>query len=191
MRGQILAVLSAIVTVTVVAIQAEAANISTVLVVPMELSKQLGNGDANGDGVISCPDTDLINLHLKGKAVITQEVVLRGDVNFNGRLDLDDVQKIQNVYRFSCTAAGVPATSPQNPLPRIKYLPGDANGNGMITIADTVTIVNYLNNRSVGTNQQGQLVPLAFMLYNADCNRDGIIDQRDVDGIAGGACGGN
>ena len=191
MRGQVLAALSAIVTVTVVAIQAEAANISTVLVVPMELSKQLGNGDANGDGVISCPDTDLISLHLKGKAVITQEVVLRGDVNFNGRLDLDDVQKIQNVYRFSCTSAGVPAASPQNPLPRIKYLPGDVNGDGMLTIGDSVTAIKYLLNTSFITNSRGQAVPLPFMLYNADCNRDGIIDQRDIEGIAVGVCGGN
>ena len=47
-------------------------------------------GDMNGDGKITAPDIARLNAHLKGKTVLTAEVLFAADVNFDGKLDAND-----------------------------------------------------------------------------------------------------
>ena len=60
-------------------------------------------------------------------------------------------------------------------------LPGDVNGDGRVTITDILTVRNYLN--PTGCGGQGAPVCVQFspiQLKNADANRDGTIDQADL-----------
>lgn len=52
------------------------------------------------------------------------------------------------------------------------YMPGDANGDGIVNVLDVIAIVGYFS----GEN------PEQFCFYNADVNQDGNIDVLDVIG---------
>ncbi len=54
----------------------------------------------------------------------------------------------------------------------LQYLPGDANGDGLVNVLDVISIVGYFS----GENTE------SFCFYNADVNQDGSVDVLDVIG---------
>ena len=67
------------------------------------------------------------------------------------------------------------AVSPWNTFQEIVALDmidlnGDANGDGLVNVADIVTIMNYIMG----------ITPDIFNFDNADTNNDGLIDAADV-----------
>lgn len=134
-----------------------AGNVYEVIVVPKGDEKDLGRGDVNRDGVVDYKDRARLEKLVQGTAVPTYGDVLRGDRNLNGRLDWGDAYGTRTwVNNFT-------------------YLPGDANGDGIVNQSDLMPVYAFMQSNSTYT---GRFIP-----YNADCNRDGVIDYRDYRGI--------
>ena len=135
-------------------------NVSTVVIVPQTSQAKLGRGDLDNSGAVNLFDLLKVQDVLLGRVVPTYEDVLRGDVNFNGRIDQDDYNKINGKILGTIQ------------LPLATYRAGDTNKDGKVDILDLTMVIDYLLNRSVD-----------IMLYNADCDRNGVIDFRDRDRI--------
>lgn len=61
----------------------------------------------------------------------------------------------------------------------VVVLPGDANSNGQVTVADAVTISNYIIGQLLDDDS---FIHADFSVANADVNNDGIINTSDVNG---------
>ncbi len=145
---------------------AMASDVSTIIVVPKNEQSKLGSGDLNGDGVVTYWDDQLYFLGVyAGTRTTTYQDILRGDANMNGRFDGDDLTKISD------------AVSGYIKLPLAKYRPGDVNNDGVVTTADAYLLNYYLQNKRAPTGSVKGLDDI--MVYNADCNRDGLINNLD------------
>ena len=120
-------------------------------------------GDADGDGEVSVADAQRVLNYTRGKIQLNQLYRDNADVNGDGMVDDRDVQGIKNILT-------------ERPIDwnESKRLLGDANGDGEVSIADAQRVLNYARGK-INLNE----------LYsdNADVNKDGVIDEKDAEGI--------
>jgi hypothetical protein len=64
-----------------------------------------GSGDANGDGVVTCADVNMINQAISGDIILTPDKKLRADVSGNGTVSAYDVSLLLQRKNLSCPAA--------------------------------------------------------------------------------------
>lgn len=57
----------------------------------------------------------------------------------------------------------------------VNLLPGDANGDNVVDVADIVMTINYTTSYIMGNNP-----PTGFHFANADMNHDGSLDETDI-----------
>jgi hypothetical protein len=107
-------------------------------------------GDANGDGAVTMADAIVVERHI----LYNEPVCFGADANSDGVVNIGDVTKIT---RF---------------LLKQDAIPGDVNGDGVITHADLYAIYPMILGTQVASK-------------GADANEDGVIDMSDVIAIEG------
>ena len=112
-------------------------------------------GDINRDGVVDVDDSKRLLLALFDPEVSYNVSV--ADMDRDGRIDLGDFTFLNAFVRGN------------GPAPESNILPGDANGDDELDIADLSTLAEYL------TNGGGEVC-----MTGADTNRDGRIDVADL-----------
>lgn len=133
----------------------------------MILKPPCGNyGDVNGDGAVTKADAELALDHWMGYIVLTEEALLRADVDGDGVVDWYDASLI---YGF---IQGGILTFPVCPLrvpPCGNY--GDVNDDGYVTKEDSDMVSDYVVGNIPLTPEQKE---------HADVNADGIVDINDA-----------
>lgn len=147
----------------------------------------VGDGNCNGVSGVTSTDAQLLKMFLAGTKMPSHTEHIRCDANQNGRLDHDDVRKILS------------ASVGTMRLPISAHKKGDADGSGSVTAYDAALVAYYLEHD--GSTSFTSIVSIIRALlgdataikkvrmYNADCNSDGSIDDRDVKGALNIAIG--
>lgn len=161
---------------------AQGNQVTTVPIVASSDYLMVGDGNCNGVSGVTATDAQLLKQYIAGLKMPSHTEHIRCDANQNGRLDHDDVDKILK------RAVGTLS------LPISRYRAGDADGSGTVTAVDASIIALYLKHTPEKTTFPSIMEILRRLLgqstdpvqnlrvYNADCNSDGLIDDRDVKG---------
>ena len=123
---------------------------------------QICRGDLDHDCVITEADLILFTEHYYG--VTGARSLEAMDVDDNGRIDLDDYQRMHVAVYFS--------KQEKQRSERISYMRGDLNNDGRITLTDAVSLLAILGGAACR-------VPMDA----ADVNKDGFIDGMDSDAL--------
>lgn len=110
------------------------------------------------------------------KIVPTERKVLSSGTDMNEVLDFGYVENGQKVSYEASLVNGTVTVGTETPTSEGKYLKGDANCDGLVTIADATAIVQHLGNQDeYGLSEQGKL--------NADCDGDPGVTGSDSNRI--------
>jgi len=125
-------------------------------------------GDVTGNGLLTSLDASDIGLMGMGLKTLTPELLSIGDVNFDGKLSIEDGQLVQEMVVGKRKYLQCPARS------AIYYSIsggcGDVNGNGSVTSVDASMIT---------TVALGLAEPTADMLLKGDVDLDGRLSEKD------------
>ena len=121
-------------------------------------------GDSNEDGILDIADASRIQRHLEGSDVLTEQALKNADINADGKVNNADVVLVRAVL------ARMYSHQITNSLTNY-VLYGDSNEDGILDIADSITIKMHIEGSKVLTGQA---------LKNADVNNDGKVDKTDA-----------
>lgn len=112
-------------------------------------------GDVNCDGVVDTTDYSLLDTYLSDPInnTVTDQGLVNADIDGNGVVDATDLQSLKNMINL------VP-------------LYGDANGDGVVNIADVVKVALYIESPDEHPLTSHQIT-------NADVDLDGDVDADD------------
>lgn len=124
------------------------------------------NGDLDLNGIFDEADIGIIERHISGENVLTDEASLsRADMDKSGLIDIQDVELANAIQQYG---KPYPAGPTPTPAPR---LIGDIDGNGIVTDDDAMLLRLYLLRAETLTDEQLQV---------ADCYEDDMIDIFDA-----------
>lgn len=144
-------------------------------------------GDVNCDGIFSELDYIAIEKALFGSETLTAEQTANADFNQNGELDAEDFVE---AYKCICRAEGMHTFDyEENERPLVKvepryqstegmipngtrrYLAGDVKSDGIISVDDVWTLIQYLD---------GSVELTKYQIERADANQDGYVTYEDA-----------
>ena len=123
-------------------------------------------GDADGDGVITRYDLDVIEKFLAGKLEITGDQYIAADIDSDQNVTESDRELLKNYLNGKDKTSDV--------LHWFKSLPvhGDVNNDGIVSTADCDVLEKYLGGDTDAIPQE--------ILDRADVNGDGKVDATDL-----------
>lgn len=108
-------------------------------------------GDINNDGLVNQEDAKLLKDAILGKFKLNSKQRDAADFNFDNKITLTDLIALNNLLKSK--------------------IAGDANGDGSLTEDDVKVIQKHI----------ASLIKLdGRLLENADVNKDGVVNMRDV-----------
>ena len=117
-------------------------------------------GDVTGNGRIDKDDLNAVLAHIKGQKALPNNRITTADVNWDGKVDIEDAAIIrQNV--------GVDDE-------KLSYKAGNVEGNNYITSDDVQAIMDHIN---------GKHALDKYEMKRADINSDGKIDIEDANNL--------
>ena len=111
-------------------------------------------GDINGNGRIDKGDFEAVNNHVKGKKALPSNRVTTADVNWDNKVDIEDVVIIRNNYYYGTA-----------------YKAGNVEGNNYVTSDDVQAIADHVTGKHALTAAERK---------RADINSDGKINVTDI-----------
>jgi len=112
-------------------------------------------GDVNLDGKLTKADADLLYSHVSGSKTLTGQALKNADYNKDGIVDMKDALALSNKVEVKTEST----------------LLGDVNLDGKLTKEDVDLLYSHVSGSKTLTGQA---------LKNADYNKDGIVDMKDV-----------
>ena len=133
-------------------------------------------GDVNHDGIITMTDLILYLNYIVGNVNSNEFAVHDGDTHQDGVIDILDMEKTRDLILWDENGQwheGYTLSESENEswiiIEHQEPIPGDMNGDGILTVSDITILINLLLNS--GENYYSNL---------ADMNSDGVFNISDV-----------